>query len=67
MNPLEQLQACGQAVWLDYLKRSLIARGGLQAELARPASQGRSEAASATGWQTCRQAADPDASRGADG
>ncbi|HEY7887976.1 MAG TPA: hypothetical protein VIC29_07090 [Steroidobacteraceae bacterium] len=47
MNPLEQLQACGQAVWLDYLKRSLIARGGLQAELARPASQGRSAAPSA--------------------
>jgi hypothetical protein len=24
MNPLKQLEACGQSPWLDYLKRSLI-------------------------------------------
>lgn len=31
MNPLRQLEACGQAIWLDYLKRSLIQGGGLKA------------------------------------
>ena len=31
MNPLQQLGDCGQAVWLDYLKRSLIQTGGLKA------------------------------------
>ncbi|MGO4408875.1 MULTISPECIES: bifunctional transaldolase/phosoglucose isomerase [unclassified Brevundimonas] len=31
MNPLRQLEACGQAIWLDYLKRSLIQTGGLKA------------------------------------
>lgn len=31
MNPLQQLETCGQAVWLDYLKRSLIQTGGLKA------------------------------------
>jgi transaldolase/glucose-6-phosphate isomerase len=30
MNPLIQLEACGQAVWLDYLKRSLVASGELR-------------------------------------
>ncbi len=30
MNPLKQLEACGQSPWLDYLKRSLIATGGLR-------------------------------------
>jgi transaldolase/glucose-6-phosphate isomerase len=30
-NPLKQLEACGQAPWLDYLKRSLIQSGGLKA------------------------------------
>lgn len=30
MNPLRQLEACGQAIWLDYLKRSLIQDGGLK-------------------------------------
>jgi len=28
MTPLRQLEACGQAIWLDYLKRSLIQDGG---------------------------------------
>ena len=27
MNPLKQLEACGQAPWLDYLNRSLIEDG----------------------------------------
>ncbi len=27
MNPLKQLEACGQSPWLDYLKRSFIAEG----------------------------------------
>lgn len=31
MTPLRQLEACGQAIWLDYLKRSLIQDGGLKA------------------------------------
>ncbi len=30
MNPLKQLETCGQSPWLDYLKRSLIATGGLR-------------------------------------
>ncbi len=30
MNPLKQLEACGQAPWLDYLKRSLIQGGDLK-------------------------------------
>ncbi len=29
-NPLKQLEACGQAPWLDYLKRSLIQGGDLK-------------------------------------
>src|SRR5580658_6266173 len=28
-NPLKQLQTCGQSVWLDYIRRSLIATGEL--------------------------------------
>ncbi len=31
MTPLRQLEACGQAIWLDYLKRSLMKDGGLKA------------------------------------
>ena len=31
MNPLQQLETCGQSPWLDYLKRSLIETGGLRA------------------------------------
>ena len=30
MNPLQQLEAAGQSLWLDYLKRSLIESGGLR-------------------------------------
>ena len=30
MNPLKQLEACGQSAWLDYLKRSLIEKGELR-------------------------------------
>jgi transaldolase/glucose-6-phosphate isomerase len=29
MNPLKHLEACGQSLWLDYLKRSLIESGNL--------------------------------------
>ncbi|MGC2462785.1 MAG: bifunctional transaldolase/phosoglucose isomerase [Steroidobacteraceae bacterium] len=31
MNPLKQLEVCGQSFWLDYLKRSLIEKGELRA------------------------------------
>jgi len=31
MNPLKQLEACGQSPWLDYLKRSLVEDGELLA------------------------------------
>ncbi len=30
MNPLQQLETCGQSPWLDYLKRSLIESGELR-------------------------------------
>jgi transaldolase / glucose-6-phosphate isomerase len=30
VNPLKQLESCGQSPWLDYLKRSLIEKGGLR-------------------------------------
>lgn len=30
MNPLLRLREAGQSVWLDYLRRSLITRGGLE-------------------------------------
>lgn len=30
MNPLQALQSCGQSVWLDYIRRSLISSGELQ-------------------------------------
>ena len=30
MNPLQQLEACGQSPWLDYLKRSLVGSGELE-------------------------------------
>ena len=29
MNPLKELEACGQSPWLDYLKRSLVEKGEL--------------------------------------
>jgi transaldolase / glucose-6-phosphate isomerase len=35
MNPLKQLQACGQSPWLDYLMRSLIETGELRALIER--------------------------------
>ena len=31
MNKLKQLETCGQSLWLDYLKRSLIEKGELRA------------------------------------
>jgi len=30
MNPLKQLETCGQSPWLDYLRRSLIEKGELR-------------------------------------
>ena len=30
MNPLRQLEASGQAVWFDYIRRSLMPGGQLQ-------------------------------------
>jgi 6-phosphogluconate dehydrogenase (decarboxylating) len=35
MNPLEQLETCGQSPWLDYLRRSLIEKGELRHLIAR--------------------------------
>ena len=35
MNPLKQLEACGQAPWLDYLKRSLIETASCAPDRAR--------------------------------
>ena len=35
MNPLKQLEACGQSPWLDYLKRSLIEKGELRTMIER--------------------------------
>ena len=29
-NPLKQLGALGQSIWLDYIRRDLIAGGGLR-------------------------------------
>jgi transaldolase / glucose-6-phosphate isomerase len=40
MNPLRQLAACGQSPWLDYLKRSLIRNGELQALIDRDGLKG---------------------------
>ena len=40
MNPLKQLEACGQAPWLDYLKRSLIEGGGLRLLIERDGLKG---------------------------
>ncbi len=30
MNPIERLETCGQSAWLDFLQRSLLARGDLR-------------------------------------
>ena len=40
MNPLKQLEACGQSVWLDYLKRSLIETGKLATLIERDGLKG---------------------------
>ncbi len=40
MNPLKQLEACGQSPWLDYLKRSLIANGELRNLIERDGLKG---------------------------
>jgi transaldolase/glucose-6-phosphate isomerase len=40
MNPLQQLATCGQSPWLDYLKRSLIRNGELQALIDRDGLKG---------------------------
>jgi len=40
MNPLKQLEACGQSPWLDYLKRSLIRTGGLRTLIERDGLKG---------------------------
>jgi transaldolase / glucose-6-phosphate isomerase len=40
MNPLRQLEACGQALWLDYLKRSLVETGELHKLVERDGLKG---------------------------
>jgi transaldolase/glucose-6-phosphate isomerase len=40
MNPLQQLTACGQSPWLDYLTRSLMASGKLQTMIDRDGLKG---------------------------
>jgi transaldolase/glucose-6-phosphate isomerase len=40
MNPLKQLEACGQAPWLDYLKRSLVTSGELATMIERDGLKG---------------------------
>jgi transaldolase/glucose-6-phosphate isomerase len=40
MNPLKQLEACGQAPWLDYLKKSLIKSGELATMIERDGLKG---------------------------
>jgi hypothetical protein len=40
MNALQALAQCGQSVWLDYLKRSLITDGGLKALIDRDGVNG---------------------------
>lgn len=40
MNPLKQLEECGQSPWLDYLKRSLIETGGLRTLIERDGVKG---------------------------
>ena len=40
MNPLKQLEACGQSPWLDYLKRSLIEKGELRRLIERDGLKG---------------------------
>jgi len=40
MNPLHRLQACGQAPWLDYLRRNFVREGDLQELIARDGLKG---------------------------
>jgi transaldolase / glucose-6-phosphate isomerase len=40
MNPLKQLEECGQSPWLDYLKRNLIEKGGLATLIERDGLKG---------------------------
>ncbi len=40
MNPLKQLEECGQSPWLDYLKRSLVESGELGALIERDGLKG---------------------------
>jgi transaldolase / glucose-6-phosphate isomerase len=40
MNPLKQLEACGQSPWLDYLKRSLVETGELRTLVERDGLKG---------------------------
>ena len=40
MNPLKALEACGQLLWLDYLKRSLIENGELRTLIERDGLKG---------------------------
>ena len=40
MNPLKQLEACGQSPWLDHLKRSLIEKGELRTLIDRDGLKG---------------------------
>jgi transaldolase/glucose-6-phosphate isomerase len=40
MNPLKQLEACGQSPWLDFLKRSLIETGQLKTLIERDGVKG---------------------------
>jgi len=40
MNPLKQLETCGQSVWLDYLKRSVIDSGELRMLVERDGLKG---------------------------
>jgi transaldolase / glucose-6-phosphate isomerase len=40
MNPLKQLETCGQSPWLDYVKHSLIAKGELHSLIERDGLKG---------------------------
>ena len=40
MNPLKQLEACGQSPWLDYVRRSLIRTGELKTLIERDGLKG---------------------------
>jgi transaldolase/glucose-6-phosphate isomerase len=40
MNPLKQLEECGQSVWIDYLKRSFVENGELRQLIERDGLKG---------------------------